>query len=97
MENSAFEHALSAEIVASEQMRLRVLAAALAILLLLDQLLFLTAPTHCNGLRSDRCRRGCRLAQSGRSSSMKSSSCLCFAIAHRMAGICRRLRDLVMP
>ena len=44
MENSAFEHALSAEIVASEQMRLRVLAAALAILLLLDQLLFLTAP-----------------------------------------------------
>jgi adenylate cyclase len=39
----AFERALSTEIVASEQMRLRVVAATLAILLIVDQLLFLFA------------------------------------------------------
>ena len=39
----AFHHALSAEIAASEQIRMRVLAATLAILLLVDQLLFLFA------------------------------------------------------
>jgi adenylate cyclase len=42
--DSAFECALSAEILASEQLRIRVLAAALALLLVLDQLLFLIAP-----------------------------------------------------
>jgi adenylate cyclase len=39
----AFERALSAEVLASEQMRIRVLAGTLALLLVLDQLLFLTA------------------------------------------------------
>ncbi len=39
----AFHHALSAEIAASEQIRMRVLAATLAILLLGDQLFFLFA------------------------------------------------------
>lgn len=42
--DSAFERALSAEILASEQLRIGVLAAALALLLVLDQLLFLIAP-----------------------------------------------------
>ncbi len=42
--DSAFERALSAEILASEQMRIRVLVAVLALLLVLDQLLFLIAP-----------------------------------------------------
>jgi adenylate cyclase len=41
--DSAFERALSAEIVASEQMRIRVVAATLAVLLILDQLIFLLA------------------------------------------------------
>jgi adenylate cyclase len=40
---STFERALSAEILTSEQMRIRVLAAALALLLISDQLLFLIA------------------------------------------------------
>ena len=40
---SAFDRALSVEIAASEQMRMRVLAGTLAILLLGDQLLFLFA------------------------------------------------------
>ena len=40
---SAFERALSAEILASEQMRMRVLAATLAVLLAADELLFLFA------------------------------------------------------
>jgi len=39
----AFDHALSVEIAASEQIRMRVLAGTLAILLLGDQLLFLFA------------------------------------------------------
>jgi len=39
----AFERALSAEILASEQMRVRVLAVTLAVLLVADQLLFLFA------------------------------------------------------
>jgi adenylate cyclase len=39
----AFERALAAEILASEQMRIRVLAASLALLLLLDQMQFLIA------------------------------------------------------
>ena len=42
--NSAFERALSAEILASEQMRIRVLAATLALLLVLDQLLLFFLP-----------------------------------------------------
>lgn len=41
---SAFERALSAEILASEQMRIRVLAATLALLLVLDQLLLFFLP-----------------------------------------------------
>lgn len=41
--DSAFERALSAEILVSEQMRIRVLAAALALLLVVDELLFLLA------------------------------------------------------
>jgi adenylate cyclase len=41
--DSPFERALSAEITASEQLRMRVLAATLAILLVADQLLFLLA------------------------------------------------------
>ncbi|HYM03563.1 MAG TPA: adenylate/guanylate cyclase domain-containing protein [Stellaceae bacterium] len=40
----AFERALSREILASEQMRARVLAGVLALLLVLDQLLFLVDP-----------------------------------------------------
>src|SRR5258708_33833895 len=40
---SALDRALSGEIAASEQIRMRVLAGALAILLLADQLLFLVA------------------------------------------------------
>ena len=40
---SAFERALSAEIAASELLRVRVLAAALAVLLVAEQLLFLFA------------------------------------------------------
>jgi adenylate cyclase len=43
MADSAFERALSAEILASEQMRIRVVAATLALLLVLDQLIFLLA------------------------------------------------------
>ena len=43
-ENTSFEQALSAEIVASERMRVQVLAAVLAFLLLLDQSLFLLDP-----------------------------------------------------
>jgi adenylate cyclase len=42
--NEDFNRALSAEIRASEQMRMRVLAATLAIILIADQLLFLSAP-----------------------------------------------------
>lgn len=41
---SAFERALSAEILASEQMRIRALAATLALLLVLDQLLLFFLP-----------------------------------------------------
>ena len=41
--DSPFERALSAEITASEQLRMRVLAATLAVLLVADQLLFLFA------------------------------------------------------
>ena len=40
----AFERALSAEILASEQMRIRALAATLALLLVLDQLLLFFLP-----------------------------------------------------
>ena len=41
--DSAFERALSAEIAASELLRMRVLAVTLAVLLVADQLLFLFA------------------------------------------------------
>jgi adenylate cyclase len=42
--DSAFDRALSAEILASEQMRIRALAITLALLLVFDQALFLLAP-----------------------------------------------------
>jgi adenylate cyclase len=42
--DSAFDRALGAEIVASERMRIRALAATLALLLVVDQLLFLIGP-----------------------------------------------------
>jgi hypothetical protein len=53
---SAFDRALSVEIAASEQVRMRVLAGTLAILLLGDQLLFLFArETSLFGIMSWRC------------------------------------------